>query len=138
MPNTGWRDITRPLWQAMQSDRLTQLGRLERIHSNAIRQYLGTIPVSQTWLKSCKKGAKKSCDIYEKRMKMLKKEGELKLVKIASSFCNEVETEQVAIRIRSDEALKWSERHTAVKEHVDYDVGVFPLDKNVISAGIYR
>ena len=136
----GWENITRPLFDALQSNRLTPLGRVERIHSTAIRLYMNTVSGAQAWQKSCLKGVEEACKEYERITKAFTKEGKEKLIKIASAYClgaNE-NTKQIALRIRHAATVKWSERYVAKRQFDDIDVGVFPIDKNVLPVKFYR
>ena len=139
--SADWVNITKPLINALQGNRFTPLGRLERMHGLAIRLYRGNFPYGLEWGKACRKGNKLACKKYKDLHAPMKKKGEEKLVKIASSYCKASGSSEgtVAIRIRSDKAVKWSERHqTKEKEFLDIEVGVFPIDKIVIPASFYR
>ena len=62
-------------------------------------------------------------------------------IEIASSaYCLGVneKTKQIALRIRHAAIVKWSERYTAKRQFEDVDVGVFPIDKNVLPVKFYR
>lgn len=141
MPSEGWEDLTIPLWQALQHNRFTAYGRIERTQGSAIRQYLGALPGLESWRESCRKGSEESCKFYREKFEEATKRGEPKLIKIASSFCTETNSDkigQVAIRIRIDTTLSWSKRYTDTKENIDSDVGIFPIDNNVVLPGIYQ
>ena len=140
LPRDKWQDITAPLWAAIQRNRFTAYGRIERIQGNAIRQYTGAVPQLEDWRKSCSKGLDESCEAYKEKFEKQKEQGEKKLVKIVSSYCHETapSATQVAVRIRIDKALRWSKRYTDEKEHFDLNVGIFPVHRDVELSGIYK
>lgn len=141
LPEEGWEDLTRPLWHALQRNRFTAYGRIERTQGNAIRQYNGLQPGLEVWRESCRKGSEESCKYFQDKYEEVKKRAEPKLRKIASSFCSETnpgKIGRVAIRIRYDSTLSWSKRYTDSRKNVDSDVGIFPIENQVVLPGIYQ
>lgn len=141
LPSENWEDITVPLWQGLQRNRFTAYDRLARTQGGVIRQYFGSLPELESWSESCRKGSEESCKYYEERVSEIKKIAETRMVKIASSYCkaaNSTEINQVAIRIRTDVPLTWSQRYTDTKKIIDSNVGIFPIDDTVIESGVYQ
>lgn len=141
LPAEGWEDLTKPLWHALQRNRFTAYGRIERTQGNAIRQYNGLLSSLEVWRESCQKGSAESCKYYQEKFEDARERVKPKLLKIASSFCAETNSDnigQVAIRLRYDSTLSWSKRYTGSRENTDSDVGVFPIDDQVILPGIYQ
>lgn len=142
LPEEGWVDVTTPLWKGLQYNRFTAYGRLERTQGNAVRQFIGSLTSLENWRKSCQKGNEKSCKFYKEKIDIARNEAKPKIIKIASSYCAEINganTQRVAIRIRIDSTLNWSERYSSIKkDETDLEVGIFPINKNVVKPGIYQ
>lgn len=95
---------------------------------------------AEAWQESCLRGVEEACKEYKRITKAFKKEGKEKLIKIALAYClgtNE-NTRQIALRIRRGRTVKWSERYTAKRQFDGVDIGVFPIDKNVLPIKFYR
>ena len=128
--SADWMNITKPLLENLQNNRLTPAGRVERVHGGAIRLFLNTTSGAETWQKACQRGDKTACKKYKKLSNEFSERGKKMLVRIGSVYCkiaNET-AQEVSLRIRHNKHIKWSERYTAKRGAFDdIEVGTFPL-----------
>ncbi len=143
LPETGWYDVSSPLWKRFQHNRLSAYDRLSRTHSNAVRRYLnGGVELSPL-RQACFKGNTEACQVFEEQVKAARGRAKTLLVRVASALSNDLCAGQsspctyVALRIRETASVPWSERYTADPVTRDLEVGIFPIDKTVTPLNLF-
>ncbi len=142
LPTRGWYDLSAPLWAHFQKNRFSAYERLARPHGNALMIYLSGGLELVPWLEACLKGDSASCTFYEERLKVARSQAAELLAKVGSAFCKDLgESGQnythVALRVRERLSVPWSERHTGEGLVRDIELGVYPINKSMASAGLY-
>lgn len=143
LPRDGWFDITSPLLVRYQQNRLSAYDRLARPHINGILNWLSGGVSLAPWQQSCEMGDSKACTFYNNQLKLTRAEEGKVLARAASVFCKDMAQScrgaaYIALRAHEELPVPWSQRYTTSKlvTH-DVDLGVFPIDTSVSSAGIY-
>jgi hypothetical protein len=143
LPLDGWFDITSPLLVRYQQNRFSAYDRLARPHINGILNWLSGGVSLAPWQQSCEMGDSKACTFYNNQLKLTRVEAGKILAKAASAFCKDMAQScrgatHVALRAHEELPVPWSQRYTTSKpvSH-DVDLGVYPIDSSVSSAGIY-
>ena len=138
-----WQNLSASFWEHSQRNRLSVYDRLVRPQSSAMRSYMGGVVTLEPFRESCKKGDQDSCKAYEERLELYRLTAAGVLKRVGSAFC--LETSQpgtysyVAVRMRDEPAVPWSARDGGAKrDHVDYSLGVFPIDPEAARPGIFR
>ena len=142
LPEDNWYDLTSPLWERFQRNRFSAYERLSRPQSNGMRMYLGGGPELGPWMDACQKGDMAACRFYETQMDFYRQRATELLARIASGFVGEFlghnpDIVAVALRIRTQTVVPWSQRHTGVPAVKDLDLGVHDLVANVATSGMY-
>lgn len=142
--NDGWFDLSAPLWERLQSKRLSAYDRLGRPAATALRLVSGGSPEVQPWKESCAKGSEDACEMVEKLAKESSERGKEVLVRLASSFCKRVSLKtqasfaEVSMRVRSTLANPWSRRFAKDNEVEEIALGRYPIDENVMPSPLYE
>lgn len=141
MPADGWYDLTSPLWSHFQQNRFSAYDRLARPQSNGIRAYFSGGPELSPWWEACKKGDPEACQFSEEQFQIRRSQASAFLSKIGSSFCNSLpqnsKINHFALRVRESSSVAWSERYTSAPIVRDLEIGIYPVDKTVISNNLY-
>ena len=138
-----WYDLTSPFWSRFQRNRFSAYERLSRPQANAMRMYLGGSPELAPWLDACHKGDLDACRFYEREMQIYREHALEVLLRIASGFVRESFSNQsgfthVALRVRSEIAVPWSQRYHGKPAVSDMDLGIYPIVDGIASSGIYQ
>lgn len=140
-PTDNWQDISTPAWEYFQRNRFSAYDRLIRPQTNAMREFLGGAGSLKVFSDSCRKGTEESCRIYEARLALFRLAGGVILQKVGSAYCQEAlpgKATGVALRMRETPAAPWSERYTPQPKINDYDVGVYPVVRDIPTTGLYQ
>jgi hypothetical protein len=142
LPDSGWHDLSTPLWERSHANRFSAYDRLGRAQSAAARQYLSGGPDLEPWAESCRRGAEESCRVFEGRLKFARADAAVTLAKVGSSYCNEAHGPgthaQVALRLQQTLAAPWSERYGGRRAEQVYELGVYPVDAGTARAGLFK
>jgi len=141
LPSDGWYDLTSPVWQRFQQNRLSAYERVARPQANGIRGYVGVGAELMPWVDACSNGDEAACTFARTRSSASESNARRLLARIASSFCNErfpsAEYVAVAVRVRQEIPPPWSQRHGGEVIVRDREVGIFPIDRTIVASGIY-
>lgn len=138
-----WFDLSAPLWERLQSTRLSAYDRLGRPCATALRMVSGGSPDVQPWKESCTKGSEEACKMAEKLTKDSGERGKEVLLRVASSFCKQVSLKnrlrftEVSMRVRSTIANPWSKRFAEQHEVEEGILGRYPIDEQVMASPLY-
>lgn len=142
LPDSGWHDLSTPLWEKFHANRFSAYDRLGRAQSGAARQYLSGGPDLEPWAESCRKGVEESCRIFEERLKFARADAALMLSKVGSSYCNEIHgpgsQTKVALRLQQTLAVPWSERYGGQRAEQVHELGIYPVDAGVAKVGLFK
>lgn len=143
LPSDGWFDVTSPFWVRFQRNRFSAYDRLTRPQVNALLNWLTGGSGLEPWQQSCQLGDTKACAYFAEQLKLVRAQEALLLARAASAFCKDVAepcrgATHVALRAHEELGVAWSQRYSAAKPAThDMEIGVYPIDANVASAGIY-
>lgn len=141
LPPDGWYDLSTPFWARFQQNRFSAYDRLIRAQSNAIRSYLTGGPEMAPWWEACRNGDQAACDYYARGLEQSRVQAGKLLARVGSAFCKDVGCDEgfayVAVRVRERSSVPWSKRYTAQPEVRDTELGVYPVDRDVASTGLY-
>ena len=142
MPSEGWYDLSTPLWEHFQQNRLTAYDRLARPQASGIRMFLNGGSQLAPWAEACRKGDDDACELFEERLTSARALARTFLVRIASAFCNDIVPHRadvtfVALRMRERTSVPWSLRYTGERTERLLDLGVHPIDRGVVAPGLY-
>ena len=142
MPSEGWYDLSTPLWEHFQQNRLTAYDRLARPQASGIRMFLNGGSQLAPWAEACRKGDDDACELFEERLTSARALARTFLVRIASAFCNDIVPHRadvtfVALRMRERTSVPWSLRYTSERTERLLDLGVHPIDRGVVAPGLY-
>jgi len=143
LPAGEWYDLTSPFWSRFQGNRFSAYERLSRPQANAMRMYMGGSPELGPWIDACHKGDQDACRFYEREMQKFREHALEVLVRIASgfvteSFPNHSNFTHVALRVRSQIVVPWSQRFHGKPAISDMDLGIYAIVDGVASSGIYQ
>ena len=139
LPTTGWYDLSTPLWERFQKNRFTAYDRLARPQGSSVRRYLSGGSELAPWWEACRKGDADACDFFDTQLTFARAQAAKLFAKIASAFCNDVQSGAsfVAVRVREKLSVPWSVRYTAQPQVREIDLGVYPVDKTVTGPRLY-
>jgi len=143
LPSDGWFDVTTPFWVRFQRNRYSAYDRLTRPQLNALLNWLTGGSDLEPWQQSCKMGDTKACAFFEGQLRLVRVQEAAVLARAASAFCKDVVepcrgATHVALRAHEELGIAWSLRYSAAKPAVhDIELGIYPIDPRVASAGIY-
>ena len=142
LPSNGWYDLSTPLWEHFQHNRLSAYDRLARPQASAIRMFLSGGAHLAPWAEACRKGDDEACEFFEEQFTAARARATKFLVGIASAFCNDVFPDRadlafVALRMRERASVPWSQRHTGERVERLLDLGVYPIGRGVVAPGLY-
>lgn len=143
LPSDGWFNVTTPFWERFQRNRFSAYDRLTRPQVNAMINWLTGGSDLEEWQQSCQMGEKDACAYFEEQLRSVRVQEGAVLLKAASVFCKDVAepcrgATHVALRAHEELGVAWSSRHSATRSVThDVDLGVYAIDVNVASAGIY-
>jgi hypothetical protein len=143
LPSDGWFDVTTPFWVRFQHNRFSAYDRLTRPQVNALLNWLSGGSSLEPWQQSCQMGDTKACAYFEEQLRLVRAQEAEVLAKAASAFCKDVSepcrgATHVALRAHEELGVAWSLRYNAAQSAAhDMELGVYPIDMNVASAGIY-
>ena len=139
-PKEGWSDITMPLFQRHQQNRFSVYDRLSRTHTNFIKAYMHGGGALQPLFDECRRGDRTACKVGNVRLADVRARAIVPLVKVASSYCREPgqpeSVSHVALRVRESPVAAWSRRDQGPPPGKDYELGVYPIDRDVATTGI--
>jgi len=144
LPSDGWFDVTTPFWVRFQRNRFSAYDRLTRPQVNALLNWLTGGSALETWQQSCHMGDTEACAFFEEQLRLVRMQEAGLLAKAASAFCKDVAelcrgATHVALRAHEEAGVVWSQRYSAATPVIhEMDLGVYPIDTNVASPGIYR
>jgi hypothetical protein len=135
LPAAGWADLSSPLFERAQHNRLSAYERLVRPQENAVRGYLGSAVEFQPLIDRCAKGEKPACESLDQILKARRAGAAVLLRQLGSVYCREARpaapTHSVALRYRERSAVPWSERFHGTPKTADFELGVYPVDDAV-------
>lgn len=140
---SGWADLSLPIWQAFQQHRVSAYDRLARPLTNTLRTYLTGGATLNRWHDACvEKKDPEACVVYERGITQAREASSIMLRRLGSGFCRATApgSTAVAMRGRMKSAVPWSKRfdssfHATVQ---DISVGTYLIDPAMVGSGIYR
>ena len=141
LPPDGWADLSSPLFVRAQHQRLSAYERMVRPQENAVRAYIGNAVEFQPLIDRCTKGEKPACEVLSAIIKVRKTAASVLLARLGSVYCREAHPgagiDAVAMRYRERAAIPWSERFTGTAKTTDFNLGVYPIDQQVVLPRLY-
>ena len=142
LPADGWYDLSTPLWQRFHDNRLSAYARVAFPQLRATLAYSGGDKDLALYLQACQRDSESPCEAYDPRLWSSRAQAGQILARIGSAFCNEVVPDQdvshVALRLRERPIAEWADRHGEPPAAQEVDLGVFPVDRSVVAAGLWR
>jgi hypothetical protein len=142
LPANGWYDLSTPLWQRFHDNRLSAYGRIAFPQLRATLTYRsgGKDPLLD--MQACEQDSASPCEAYNPRLESSRAHAGRLLARIGSVFCNEMvpgqDVSHVALRLRERPIAEWANRHSGQPAALDVDLGVFPVDRGVAAADLWR
>jgi hypothetical protein len=141
--DSGWEDLSLPIWKAFQRNRVSAYDRLARPLTNTLRTYLSGGATLIRWQKACiERKDPEACVVYERGVTEARDASSIMLRRLGSGFCRSTApaATAVALRARVQTAVPWSKRfEPSFQAPVqDVPVGVYPVDPAMVGSGIYR
>lgn len=140
-----WYNLSTPLWNRFQKKRFSAFDRLARSQSNSLRTALMGNPNMIGLFKACENNDSIACSNYDALLKSVQDKEIDKLVRISSSFCNELKDKNdfkgkdfLAIRIRIKSFSPWSRRYEKEITIKDVNLGTYPIDRSVVPMGLFN
>ena len=143
LPIDGWFDVTTPFWVRFQHNRFSAYDRLTRPQFNALLNWLTGGSGLDVWQQSCQMGDTKACAYFAEQLRLVRAQEAGLLARAASAFCKDVAepcrgATHVALRAHEELGVAWSLRYNTARPAThDMELGVYPIDTSVASAGIY-
>lgn len=142
-PTGGWYDVSTPAWHESQRQRFSAYDRLVRPQSNVVRAFMGGIPRALFWKAACERGDSAACREYSRILLGTRVQSAPLLQRIASSACLSISSGKrlpvgVAVRVRITDAVPWSKRVGGRQPTADFDLGVFPITRDVVPSPVVR
>jgi hypothetical protein len=141
LPANGWADLSSPLFERAQRNRLSAYERLVRPQENAVRAWLGNAVEFQPLIDRCAKDDKPACEALDQILKLRRAGAAVLLRQLGSVYCREARpaasVRAVALRYRERSAVPWSQRFHGTPKTTDFELGVYPLDAEVALPHLY-
>jgi hypothetical protein len=142
LPPDGWYDLSTPLWERFHDNRLSAYARVAYPQLRATLEYSSGGPDMVRLAEACRQGDGPACESYEAQRDSARARAGRLLARIAAAFCNEVLADQpvthVALKLRERPIAAWTERNDASPPPREVELGVFPIDRSVTAAAIWR
>ena len=142
LPADGWYDLSTPLWERFHDQRLSAYARIGYPQLRATLAYTAGGDELALLAESCRKGGALACETAEARVAAIRPRTEQLLARIGSAFCNErfpgQDVSHVALRLRETPIAAWAERYGESPGPHEIDLGVFPIDRDVATANLWR
>jgi Family of unknown function (DUF5819) len=141
LPKDGWNDITTPLFREHQQNRFSVYDRISRTHTNFIKAYMHGGGSFQALFEECRRGDRNACKAGNLQLADARARSIRPLVKVASSYCQEAgepESSHVALRVREVPVAPWSRRDEGAPKGRDFELGVYPIDRDVVTTGVFQ
>jgi hypothetical protein len=140
-PETGWADLSLPLWYRFQDNRFAAYDRLARPITSWLRNYAAGSAGTLQQGEACRKGHKPSCESYEATLAIERQVAATRLGRVGAAYCKDIDLKgrfsAVGIALHEQKAKPWSQRDSETPESYSEVIGVYLIDDKLASAGIY-
>lgn len=141
---SAWVDLTTPLVAGFHANRLSGLDRFSRPADGAARQALTGSTELRQWSDACKHGDQAACLVLNEQSLRYREGGIVALQRIASAACGDIVGDcaaitHVALRLRLEKPIPWSQRHTTTSREVEYrDLGIHTRIDGLLAPRLYE
>jgi hypothetical protein len=142
LPESGWYDLSTPVWQRFHNNRLSAYGRVAFPQLRATLAYSSGDQNPMLSAAACQQDTASLCPAPDPGRESLRAHAGQLLARIGSAFCNEMapdqDVSQVALRLRERPIADWADRYGLLPAAHEVDLGVFPVDRSVVAADLWR
>lgn len=144
---SGVYNLSRPVQDKRRVLPMSQYDRLSRVVTYYPLSYVSVARVEDPLRLYCddpERETDPACLAHRERVDSRQQAYEIGMIKVVSSFCRELAREtgqkydQVRVGFSSDPVPGWSQRYQPVREETIYDLGVHPIDPEVMAHGIWK